>query len=131
MEVHAYARFVRIAPRKVRLVVDLIRGVTVAEALVRLQTTNKGSTTVVEKLLKSAMANAAHNFKLDPMGLKVGMIRVDEGPMLKRYDSRAFGRAEVIRKRTSHVSLTLSAVVEKPVEAKVAKVTKKSAKKTS
>lgn len=131
MEVHAFARFVRIAPRKVRLVVDLIRGVTVTEALIRLQTTEKGSTTVVEKLLKSAMANASHNFKLDPSGLKIGMIRVDEGPMLKRYDSRAFGRAEVIRKRTSHISLTLSSVQEVAVEEKVAKPVKKSAKKSS
>lgn len=140
MEVHAYARFIRIAPRKVRLVVDLIRGQAVPEALVRLQTANKGASLAVTKLLKSAMANAAHNFKLDPMGLKISMIRVDEGPMLKRQDTRAQGRAEIIRKRTSHISLTLSSLiaqkeeVSEVVEAptKVAKKTvRKTTKKTS
>ncbi len=140
MEVHAYARFVRIAPRKVRLVVDLIRGAAVPEALIRLQTANKGAALAVTKLLKSAMANAAHNFKLDPMGLKISMIRVDEGPMLKRQDTRAQGRAEIIRKRTSHISLTLSSltakkeekVVEEAPKAKVAKKTvRKTTKKTS
>ena len=132
MEVHAYARFIRIAPRKVRLVVDLIRGVAVPEALIRLQTANKGASLAVTKLLKSAMANAVHNFKLDPMGLKISMIRVDEGPMLKRQDTRAQGRAEIIRKRTSHISLTLSSIiaVEKE-EGEQTEVPKKVAKKTA
>lgn len=139
MEVHAYARFIRIAPRKVRLVVDLIRGVAVPEALVRLQTANKGASLAVTKLLKSAMANAAHNFKLDPMGLKISMIRVDEGPMLKRQDTRAQGRAEIIRKRTSHISLTLSSLMvakkedgeSETTEAPTEKVAKKTVRKTT
>lgn len=131
MEVHAYARFIRIAPRKVRLVVDLIRGQAVPEALVRLQTANKGASLAVTKLLKSAMANAAHNFKLDPMGLKISMIRVDEGPMLKRQDTRAQGRAEIIRKRTSHISLTLSSLIAQKAEvSEVAEAPTKVAKKT-
>lgn len=95
------------APRKVRLVVDLIRGKNVTQALAALQFTGRSATTPVTKLLKSAMANAKNNFKLDPEKLYIKKITVDGGPTLKRWRPRAFGRAGMIRKRTSHISIIL------------------------
>ncbi|MFY0544894.1 50S ribosomal protein L22 [Brevibacillus sp. H7] len=108
MEAKAIARYIRIAPRKVRLVVDLIRGKQVGEALAILKHTPKAASPVVEKLLKSAIANAEHNYELDPNNLVVGKIFVDQGPTLKRFRPRAMGRASRIHKRTSHITVVLN-----------------------
>ena len=87
----AIAKTVRIAPRKVRLVVDLIRGKQIGEAVAILQLTPKAASPVVEKVLKSAVANAEHNYDLDINNLVVSEIFVDEGPTLKRFRPRAHG----------------------------------------
>ncbi|RHW36254.1 50S ribosomal protein L22 [Lysinibacillus yapensis] len=104
----AIARTVRIAPRKVRLVVDLIRGKQVGEAVAILRHTPKAASPVVEKVLKSAVANAEHNYELDVNNLVVSEVYVDEGPTLKRFRPRAQGRASAINKRTSHITLVVS-----------------------
>ncbi|MFC4355376.1 50S ribosomal protein L22 [Chryseomicrobium sp. FSL W7-1435] len=104
----AVARTVRIAPRKVRLVVDLIRGKQVGEAVAILNHTPRSASPVVEKLLKSAIANAEHNYDLDINSLVVSEVFVDEGPTLKRFRPRAQGRASAINKRTSHITLVVS-----------------------
>ncbi|MCP1146465.1 50S ribosomal protein L22 [Lysinibacillus endophyticus] len=104
----AIARTVRIAPRKVRLVVDLIRGKQVGEAVAILRHTPKAASPVVEKVLKSAVANAEHNYELDVNNLVVSEVFVDEGPTLKRFRPRAQGRASAINKRTSHITLVVS-----------------------
>ncbi|MGE7092828.1 50S ribosomal protein L22 [Lysinibacillus sp. NPDC048646] len=104
----AIARTIRIAPRKVRLVVDLIRGKQVGEAVAILRHTPKAASPVVEKVLKSAVANAEHNYDLDINSLVVSEVFVDEGPTLKRFRPRAQGRASAINKRTSHITLVVS-----------------------
>ncbi|NGP45845.1 50S ribosomal protein L22 [Bacillaceae bacterium SIJ1] len=108
MEAKAIAKTIRIAPRKVRLVVDLIRGKETGEALAILRLTNKASSPVVEKLLNSAIANAEHNYDMDAENLYVSKVFVDEGPTLKRFRPRAQGRASAINKRTSHITLIVS-----------------------
>ena len=108
MEAKAVARTVRIAPRKVRLVVDLIRGKQVGEAVAILKHTPKAASPVVEKLLNSAMANAEHNYEMDVNTLVVSKVFVDEGPTMKRFRPRAQGRASQINKRTSHITIILS-----------------------
>ncbi|WP_040225845.1 50S ribosomal protein L22 [Bhargavaea cecembensis] len=102
------ARTVRIAPRKVRLVVDLIRGKQVGEAVAILRLTPKAASPVVEKVLKSAVANAEHNYDMDINNLVVSEVFVDEGPTLKRFRPRAQGRASKINKRTSHITVVVS-----------------------
>ncbi len=104
----AIARTVRIAPRKVRLVVDLIRGKQVGEAVAILRHTPKAASPVVEKVLKSAVANAEHNYDLDINSLVVSEVFVDEGPTLKRFRPRAQGRASAINKRTSHITIVVA-----------------------
>ena len=104
----AIAKTVRIAPRKVRLVVDLIRGKQIGEAVAILQLTPKAASPVVEKVLKSAVANAEHNYDLDINNLVVSEVFVDEGPTLKRFRPRAMGRASAINKRTSHITIVVS-----------------------
>lgn len=118
------------APRKVRLVVDLVRGLPVAEAELRLNFLQKEAARPVLKLLKSALANAANNFKLDPTTLVVKTITVDGGTTLKRFRPRAMGRAAPIRKRTSHINLILAPASEITLGKKKAKklaATKKAA----
>ena len=107
MEVKAYARMIRMAPRKVRLVVDTIRGKLATEADTVLQFMPKAAALPVRKLLRSAMANAEHNFKLSRENLFVKKITVDGGPTLKRSRPRARGSAAPILKRTSHISIIL------------------------
>jgi large subunit ribosomal protein L22 len=107
-EAKAIARTVRIAPRKVRLVVDLIRGKQIGEAVAILRLTPKAASPVVEKVLKSAVANAEHNYDLDVNNLVVSAAFVDEGPTLKRFRPRAQGRASAINKRTSHITIVVS-----------------------
>jgi large subunit ribosomal protein L22 len=108
MQAKAVARTVRIAPRKVRLVIDLIRGKQVGEAVAILKLTPKAASPVVEKVLKSALANAEHNYEMDVNNLVVTQAFVDEGPTLKRFRPRAMGRASQINKRTSHITIVLS-----------------------
>ncbi|WP_059105441.1 50S ribosomal protein L22 [Shouchella shacheensis] len=104
----AVAKQVRIAPRKVRLVVDLIRGKQVGEAIAILKHTPKSASPVVEKLLNSAIANAEHNYEMEPNSLVISEAFVDEGVTLKRFRPRAQGRASRINKRTSHITLVVS-----------------------
>ncbi|HWO94777.1 MAG TPA: 50S ribosomal protein L22 [Bacillus sp. (in: firmicutes)] len=108
MQAKAVARTVRIAPRKVRLVVDLIRGKQVGEAVSVLRLTNKAASPIVEKVLKSAIANAEHNYEMDVNSLVVTEAYVNEGPTLKRFRPRAMGRASQINKRTSHITIVVS-----------------------
>ncbi|MGM0855277.1 MAG: 50S ribosomal protein L22 [Bacillota bacterium] len=108
MQAKAVARTVRVAPRKVRLVVDLIRGKQVGEAVAILKHTPKAASPVIEKVLKSAIANAEHNFDMDINSLVVTEAYVNEGPTLKRFRPRAMGRASQINKRTSHITLVVS-----------------------
>jgi large subunit ribosomal protein L22 len=108
MQAKAVARTIRIAPRKVRLVVDLIRGKQVGEAIAILRHTPKAASPVVEKVLNSAMANAEHNYEMEVNNLVIAQVFVDEGPTLKRFRPRAMGRASAINKRTSHITIVLS-----------------------
>jgi large subunit ribosomal protein L22 len=107
MEAKAIARYVRVSPRKARLVVDMIRGKSAGEAANILRFTPKGAAEVVAKVLDSAVANAEHNLKIKPETLFVSQAFVDEGPTLKRIRPRAMGRAFKIRKRTSHVTIVV------------------------
>ena len=107
----AIAKFVRIAPRKARLVADEIRGKSYPEARATLMYTNKWAAQIVGEVVKSAAANAEHNSDANPDELVVRTIKVDEGPTIKRYRPRAMGRATMIRKRTSHITVELEAPV--------------------
>jgi len=107
-EYRAIAKNVRISPRKVRLVVDLIRGKNVVQALGILDATPKRSSPVVKTLLKSAISNAEqHNQELDVDSLTVRTAFVDVAPTLRRWRPRAMGRATPIRKRASHITLAV------------------------
>jgi len=108
MEAKAMARTVRIAPRKARLVIDLIRGKKVGDAIAILKNTQKSSSPVVEKVLMSAIANADHNLNLDVNTLFVKEAYVNEGTTLKRFRPRAQGRASQINKRTSHITIVVA-----------------------
>jgi len=125
MEVKASLKYLRISPRKVRLVVDLIRGLPVKNAEAYLLHLSKKSSHPLLKLLRSAMANAEHNFNLDKNNLYVRAMRVDEGPALKRWRARARGAAYPIRKRSSHIFLTLEEIKEKKKEIRKVKEPKK------
>ncbi len=107
MEVKARLRFVRIGPRKARLVADLIRGKGSEEAINILRFTPKSGARIISKLLKSAVANATQKKTVDVDRLYVKTIMVDEAPMLKRFMPRALGRATPIRKKTSHINIVL------------------------
>lgn len=108
MQAKAHANHIRIAPRKVRLIIDLIRGKKVGDAIAILRNTPRSASPVVEKLLNSAVANAEHNFSLDPNKLVVAEAYVNQGPTLKRIRPRSQGRAFKILKRTSHITLVVS-----------------------
>ncbi len=108
MEAKAQAKMVRISSRKVKLVIDLIRGKKIGEAFAILRLTPKAASPVVEKLLKSAVANAEHNYNMDIESLFVKEIYVGEGPTLKRFRPRAQGRATQILKRTSHITVVVA-----------------------
>ncbi|NLZ96545.1 MAG: 50S ribosomal protein L22 [Candidatus Magasanikbacteria bacterium] len=108
----AKLRYLRTSPRKVRLLIDLIRGLKVEEAIAQLENSQKDASRPVLKLLKSAVANAVHNDGLDENTLIVKTTFVDKGPMLKRWMPRAMGRASAIHKHTSHVTLILEGEVK-------------------
>ncbi len=119
----------RQAPRKVRLVTDLIRGKNVVAALNHLMFVPKKASAPIKKLLDSAIANAVHNFNIQPENLFVKEISVNQGPIMKRSMPRARGRAFPIHKHTSHVNLVLAEKgVTAPKKAAKAKVAKKEVK---
>ncbi|HBP01466.1 MAG: 50S ribosomal protein L22 [Candidatus Moranbacteria bacterium GW2011_GWE1_49_15] len=112
MKVEATLNNLRISPRKVRLVTNLIKGMDANNALVQLSHAIKGSSRPVEKLLRSALANAENNFGLDKDNMFVSDVQVGEGPILKRWLPRAQGRATQLLKRTSNIYMTLDERIE-------------------
>jgi large subunit ribosomal protein L22 len=108
----AKVKYVRISASKVKIVIDLIRGKSVAEAIAVLKATPKSASPVVEKLLNSAIANAENNQGLLRDDLYVAEVFADQGPTLKRFRPRAQGRASRIRKRTSHITIILDSAVK-------------------
>jgi large subunit ribosomal protein L22 len=107
MESRAVSRYLRIAPRKVRLVADLVRGKPVGRALGVLEHLPKKSARVIAKTLKAVVANAENTQRVDVDRLYIAKITVDEGPTVKRFLPRAHGRATKIRKRTSHLTVVV------------------------
>ena len=108
MEAKAHLKYARISPRKVKIVLDLIRGKDVATAMAILKNTPKSASEYLTKLLRSAVANAENNFNMDASKLYVSECFVCPGPILKRIQPRAQGRAFRINKRTSHVTIAVS-----------------------
>ena len=108
MEVKALTKYIRISPQKCRLVADQVRRQPVARALELLQFSPRKAALPIRKALESAIANAEHNEGLDIDELRVNIITVDEGPVLKRWRPRAKGRATPIIKRTSHITVAVS-----------------------
>ena len=108
MEARAQSKMVRISSRKVKLVIDLVRGKSVGEAFSILALTPRAASPVVSKLIRSAVANAEHNYNMDIEKLFVKEIFVGEGPTLKRFRPRAQGRASQILKRTSHITAVVA-----------------------
>ena len=103
----AVAKYIRISSSKVKIVIDLIRGKSVAEAKAILMNTPKAASEPVLKLLNSAVANAENNLEMVKDNLYVAEVYADQGPTLRRYRPRAQGRATRIRKRTSHITIIL------------------------
>ena len=131
MEVKAHAKFIRMSPRKVKLIADLIRGLDVNTAETQLRFAVKEAKEPMMKLLKSAVANAVNNFNLKKENLFVKTIYVNEGPMLKRFTPKAFGRAGEILKRMCHITIILDENVEsKKIENKSSAVKTTKAEKS-
>lgn len=107
METRAVAKYIRMSPQKARLVVGLIRGKGVDEALSILTLTKKASAKVIKKVLKSALANAENTKKVDVDNLYIKRVFVDKGPVMKRMRARAQGRANIIKKMSSHITIVL------------------------
>jgi ribosomal protein L22 len=110
--VRAKARYVRVAPRKARLVADQVRGMPVDEARTVLAFSSRGAARDLLRLIESAAANAEANHELVADDMRIAAISVDEGPTLKRWRARARGRATPIHKRTSHLSVALTPTTE-------------------
>ena len=110
MEARAYLRHARISPRKVQIVCDLIRGKDVGTAAAILMNTRKSASELLIKLLKSAAANAENNHSMDPEKLYVAEVFATPGPVMKRVQPRAQGRAFRILKRTSHITIVLKEI---------------------
>ena len=106
----AKASYVRVTPMKARRVIDLIRAMPAQEALSVLKFAPQAASEPIAKVLASAIANAEHNFSLDPESLIISRAYVDEGPTMKRFRPRAQGRAYRIRKRTSHITIEVESV---------------------
>lgn len=107
MEARAQLSYARIAPRKVKIVCDLIRGKDVRTAMAILQQTPKAASELMAKILKSAVANAENNHEMDPEKLYVAETYANPGPIIKRIRPRAQGRAHRINKRTSHITIVV------------------------
>lgn len=110
MEARAELRFARISARKVKIVIDLIKGKKAQEAMTILKYTNKAASPIVSKLIKSAMANATNNHNMNEAKLYVSDAYANQGPTMKRIMPRAKGTAYRIRKRTSHITVVLKEV---------------------
>jgi large subunit ribosomal protein L22 len=108
--VRASARYLRVTPRKARLVADQVRGMAIADALPLLQFSPRGASREIQKLIESAMANAENNHDLVAEEMRIVELNVDEGPTLRRWRARARGRATRIDKRTCHVSVALTPI---------------------
>lgn len=121
MEVKAKLSRLRMAPRKVRLVIDVVRGMEIEKAQHELQFMQKNAALPVLKLLNSAVANAVNNSKLDEKNLYIKKITANDGPVLKRWKPRAFGRATEILKRSSHIEIVLDEIKESKPATKDAK----------
>jgi len=107
VKVKAKGKYFKISPKKMRLVADLIRGMDAKKALEYLNFVQKKASPMIKKVLASAVANAEHDFEIDKDNLFIKEIMVNEGPTLKRWKPRAFGRAGRIRKRSSHLEIIL------------------------
>ena len=107
LEAKATLKYARISARKVKIVADLIRGKNVDEALAIVKYTPKASSTIIEKLLKSAIANAENNHNMNGQNLYIAEIYANQGPTMKRIRAAAKGSAVRIRKRTSHITIVL------------------------
>ena len=121
--VRAYAKGVEIAPRKVSIVASLVRGRTVADAMVILDHTHRGSSTAVKKAIASAQANATNNHGLDAKTLRISTLSVTAGPRLKRFKPHMRGMTRPFQKKTSHILVEVSGsekVKKKPAAAKPA-----------
>jgi large subunit ribosomal protein L22 len=110
MQVSATHKYLRIAPRKVRLVADLIKKKKVTEARGTLKYATRAAAAPLEKALRSAVASAKNNFQLEELNLYISSVVVNEGPTLKRYRPRARGRAFPIQKKTSHITVVLDEI---------------------
>ena len=110
MEAKAELRFARISARKAKIVLDLIKGKKIDEALAILKYTNKAASPIISKILKSAIANATNNHSMNESKLVVAEAYANQGPTMKRISPRAQGRAYRIRKRTSHIKIVLKEV---------------------
>lgn len=108
MEAKAVVRTVRVSARKAKLVIDLVRGKQVGEAYAILRNTPRKASLIIEKLLKSAVANAEHNYQMDQADLFIKEIYASEGKTMKRMQPRSQGRAFQILKRTSHIYITVA-----------------------
>lgn len=106
-EIKAFARYIHVSPRKLRLVANLVRQTPVDVALEQLRFSSKNAALPISKAINSAVANAVHNFNLNKDDLFVKAITIDQGPVFKRYAPRAQGRAFIERKRTSHINVVL------------------------
>jgi large subunit ribosomal protein L22 len=116
MEVKANVKYVRMSPRKVRLVLDVIRKMPVEQAQAQLNHIGKKAAEPIAKLVNSAIANAENNFNLKKSNLFIKEIKAGEGPKLKRWMPRAFGRATLIRKRTSHIDIVLAEITDSGIK---------------
>jgi large subunit ribosomal protein L22 len=112
MVTRAIARYIRIAPRKTRKVIDLVRGLPVLKAEAILNSVNRRPSAYIKRLLGSALDSASKRFHLSPADLYISLIKADQGPMLKRYRAASMGRATAIKHRTTHITLELDKVVE-------------------
>ncbi len=108
MEARAVAKYIRVSPRKARLVMDLVRGQDASVAMSILRNTPNKAAGIIEKVLKSAVANAENNHEMAAEDLYIVKAFVDEGPTLKRFRPRSMGMATRIRKRTSHITIVVS-----------------------
>ena len=135
-EARAIAKYIRISPRKVRQVIDLIRGKRVSDALAILKFTPKRASTAIEKVVKPAAANAENNLEMNKDDLFVAEVFVDQGPSLRRYNPRAMGRADLIKRRTSHITVVVrenedaETINKEPAKKKKTAAPKKNAAKT-
>ena len=107
MESRASYKYARISAMKVKIVIDLIRGKDIDEALAILKFTPRGAASIIAKVVKSAKANAENNHEMDVENLYIASIVANQGPTMKRFMPRAMGRATMIRKRTSHIEVVL------------------------